>query len=553
MPDYDVNLAMLPSSILANGSIPFSNGTRFVEDNANLNWDNTNKVFKVGGSNKWLQVSTAAGKVSLTATNSTGSSVETDLELVATGDTTVNSWIKTKSWGGMQILSTSTSQTITLGGSALGALISDGTRSWTFYSQGMLMSQTGVSGNFLEMGISSTTRAFIASNKEVGFQWRSVLADTSGTINGTNHTHSLAPTSGTAIFNIVNIASTINQTGTASGTIRGIYYNPTVTSVLGTHNAWESTSGNFVIGGTTRLDLNGALKFTNGLTNFILDSNGNNIVGLLGISGAGNYLTFKNGQTGGATIPTISVDGADSNININIIPKGTGGVSISSGFLSVPTLITTSTSGLQLGYIVGFLGATSGTQKLYSVSANGGVSVSSGTANFTYFSVDSVTQISQTSTASGSITLFNAAPTVASVKGIIYGFRSQLAASPAGGGTAWNIYADGTAPNKFGGACMFPIVTKTANYTATTSDHTIRCDAASGAFTVTLPTAASFYNSTTTTTGGILVIKKIDSTINAITIDGNGTELIDEQLTILITSQFSSVMLQSNGTSWDII
>jgi hypothetical protein len=60
--------------------------------------------------------------------------------------------------------------------------------------------------------------------------------------------------------------------------------------------------------------------------------------------------------------------------------------------------------------------------------------------------------INQTSAATGGISMININPTVTSVTATLYGLRSQIAASPTGGGTAWNIYADGTAANWFGGA-----------------------------------------------------------------------------------------------------
>jgi hypothetical protein len=48
-------------------------------------------------------------------------------------------------------------------------------------------------------------------------------------------------------FNSFNIAPTINTTGSYSGTIRGIYYNPTLTSTVGlTHRAIETTSGDIL-------------------------------------------------------------------------------------------------------------------------------------------------------------------------------------------------------------------------------------------------------------------------------------------------------------------
>lgn len=56
------------------------------------------------------------------------------------------------------------------------------------------------------------------------------------------------PASGTGVLNGLLIAPTYNTTGSYSGTARGIYYNPTLTSTTGmTHRAWESTSGDIVV------------------------------------------------------------------------------------------------------------------------------------------------------------------------------------------------------------------------------------------------------------------------------------------------------------------
>ena len=57
------------------------------------------------------------------------------------------------------------------------------------------------------------------------------------------HGITFSPSSGTAIFNQLNIAPILNQTGTANGAVRGFYYNPTVTSVLGSHWAIHTTAG----------------------------------------------------------------------------------------------------------------------------------------------------------------------------------------------------------------------------------------------------------------------------------------------------------------------
>jgi hypothetical protein len=58
-----------------------------------------------------------------------------------------------------------------------------------------------------------------------------------------NIKHSLLNASYVQPQAILGITTTINQSATATGDIRGIYYNPTVTSVIGNHFAWESTSG----------------------------------------------------------------------------------------------------------------------------------------------------------------------------------------------------------------------------------------------------------------------------------------------------------------------
>lgn len=91
-----------------------------------------------------------------------------------------------------------------------------------------------------------------------------------------------------------------------------------------------------------------------------------------------------------------------------------------------------------------------------------------------------------------------------------------------------------------------------ATDTATSEDFTIRGNAAGGNITVNLPTAASAYN-TALQYGQIYCIKKIDATVNTVTIDPNGAELIDGAATVVLTVQWEDRMIQSNGTSWDVL
>jgi len=69
-----------------------------------------------------------------------------------------------------------------------------------------------------------------------------------GSTLGFNRTFS--PTSGTGVFNILRVSSTINQTGGANGITRGLYINPTLTAA-DDFRAIESTNGKIIISDTS--------------------------------------------------------------------------------------------------------------------------------------------------------------------------------------------------------------------------------------------------------------------------------------------------------------
>ena len=89
---------------------------------------------------------------------------------------------------------------------------------------------------------------------------------------------------------------------------------------------------------------------------------------------------------------------------------------------------------------------------------------------------------------------------------------------------------------------------KTSAYTIA-DDYSIPCNATSAAFTVTLPQANGC-------PGRIYIIKKIDSSGNAVTVQGSGSEPIDASNTYALASQWKYVVVQSTGsatTGWYII
>jgi len=90
------------------------------------------------------------------------------------------------------------------------------------------------------------------------------------------------------------------------------------------------------------------------------------------------------------------------------------------------------------------------------------------------------------------------------------------------------------------------VLAKTTTYTILNTDKVITADATSAAFTLTLPTAVGI-------TGRVLTIKKIDSTLNQVTIDGSGSETIDGALNKKLSTQYESMKIVSNGTNWIIL
>jgi len=96
-------------------------------------------------------------------------------------------------------------------------------------------------------------------------------------------------------------------------------------------------------------------------------------------------------------------------------------------------------------------------------------------------------------------------------------------------------------------AWAFPsLSTKTSAYTLTSTDSTILGNATSAAFTLTLPTAVGI-------SGKTYVIKKTDSSTNAVTIGTTSSQTIDGNTTYALSNQWGGVTVQSDGSNWLII
>lgn len=102
-------------------------------------------------------------------------------------------------------------------------------------------------------------------------------------------------------------------------------------------------------------------------------------------------------------------------------------------------------------------------------------------------------------------------------------------------GTAWFI---------FGFPAFFNTVLVSSNYPVGPTDFTIRVNAAGSAITITLPNCAASVKR-------ILAIKKVDSSANAVNVQGNAA--IDGLTPYALALPNQSITIQSNGVTWDVL
>ena len=98
-----------------------------------------------------------------------------------------------------------------------------------------------------------------------------------------------------------------------------------------------------------------------------------------------------------------------------------------------------------------------------------------------------------------------------------------------------------------GGYTIVNVSSTTYNAAQTSGTIIILVDAATagGNVTVNLPTAVG--------NTAQFTVKKIDSGVNTVTIDGSGAETIDGTATKVIYTQYVSLSVVSNNTNWFII
>jgi hypothetical protein len=85
-------------------------------------------------------------------------------------------------------------------------------------------------------------------------------------------------------------------------------------------------------------------------------------------------------------------------------------------------------------------------------------------------------------------------------------------------------------------------VIQTGNFSAAVDTDMYECDATGGAIAATLPAAASC-------PGREYTFIRISAS-NNVTVTGNGAETIDGANTYVLSAQWQTVRIRSNGTSW---
>ena len=90
------------------------------------------------------------------------------------------------------------------------------------------------------------------------------------------------------------------------------------------------------------------------------------------------------------------------------------------------------------------------------------------------------------------------------------------------------------------------INTVAAGYTVQATDEYLRVDASAGARTITLPLSTAMLQQD-------VVVAKVDSTGNAVTVTASGSEKINGSTTLSLSSQWAKARLLSTGAGWEVI
>lgn len=190
----------------------------------------------------------------------------------------------------------------------------------------------------------------------------------------------------------------------------------------------------------------------------------------------------------------------------------------------------------QFGDGGGFIHTMPATASAQAYTLNGTYTLASGTADVTQLYLNPTYNF--TGVFTGSVTGLLISPSVTSAVGLAeYGVIVSRSQAKNGFGVTPISTVDNVGSSGLG------IATVSTTTTLDVTHHTVLVDATSGAVTINLPSATS-------SNRRVYVVKKIDASVNAVTIDGNASENIDGTTTKTISIQYAGYVIQSNGTQY---
>jgi hypothetical protein len=244
-------------------------------------------------------------------------------------------------------------------------------------------------------------------------------------------------------------------------------------------------------------------------------SNVANIFTAFGGAGAARILRVGASATQGGTVPSTYIQLQRSSVPYIVLSSASGG---GTGILVELGSVTSTAAS----------GAVTAAAITPTINQSGTASYTALDVNPTESTVGSGTRLLQRWAVGGS------ARAQLTSAGTFYALGNIMA------GSTTNSLSTLESLNSFGAG----IASVAIDTTLSSAHFTLLVDASGAARVITLPAA---------TARRIYVVKKIDSSGNTVTIDGNASETIDGALTKVLSAQYASVMIQSDGTNWHIL
>jgi len=262
----------------------------------------------------------------------------------------------------------------------------------------------------------------------------------------------------------------------------------------------------------------------------VLDAHASQTASMLQVEDGGvtKLDIFKNGKIEGAS--TLSGDDPSTHTTKDYVDAALAAIDLSGYVKLAPSASQTITlSNTAHTFGITAAGGSNGTHRPFRLNNSAGTEVSGGDG-FGRFVTKQTILSTLSSNVVGWSLIMASGQTANPVEIYDNGAVLKFAITPKGG-----LY--------FQGDHRGPIRTITSATTLGDTDYVVLANSTAGAFTVSLPAAS-------TCPGREYCIKRINAGANNVTIDPNGSETIDGNLTWPLASQWSFIRLISNGTAW---